>query len=210
MPYTTLVAGTTITASWANASVRDQVVTPFASASARTSAITSPVEGMLSYQADVDLFYYYDGSAWVVIPAMIAARKTADEVVNNSSTLQNDNHLSWPVAANAVYEMRLELVYVTGTTPDIKFGWTYPSGLTMVWQHRGTDLSGNVAFRGNYNAATVLGIGGTTFEEYVTLTGLITVSSTAGTLQLQWAQSTANASDTTLRSGSYGILTRIA
>jgi hypothetical protein len=48
VPYTTLVAGTTITASWANASVRDQGVTPFTTAAARTSAITSPVNGMVS------------------------------------------------------------------------------------------------------------------------------------------------------------------
>jgi hypothetical protein len=64
MPYTTLVAGTTVTASWANASVRDQVVTPFATAAARTSAVTVPVEGMVSYQSDVDLLEHYDGSAW--------------------------------------------------------------------------------------------------------------------------------------------------
>ncbi len=49
MGYSTVVAGTTITASWANANVRDQVVTPFSSTSARDSAITSPVVGMASY-----------------------------------------------------------------------------------------------------------------------------------------------------------------
>lgn len=65
MPYTTLVSGTTITSSWANANVRDQVVTPFASASARTSAITSPVEGMVTYLADSDTLWIYTGSAWI-------------------------------------------------------------------------------------------------------------------------------------------------
>jgi hypothetical protein len=64
MPYTTIVAGTTILASWANASVRDQVVTPFATTSARDSAITSPVDGMLCYITGEDRFYSYDGSAW--------------------------------------------------------------------------------------------------------------------------------------------------
>lgn len=48
MPYTTLVSGTTITASWANSSVRDQVVTPFATTAARDSAITVPVNGMVA------------------------------------------------------------------------------------------------------------------------------------------------------------------
>lgn len=54
MPYTTVVAGTTITATWANANVRDQGVTPFASAAARTSAITTPVAGMVTVLTDTD------------------------------------------------------------------------------------------------------------------------------------------------------------
>lgn len=64
MPYTTIVAGTSITASWANASVRDQVVTPFASTAARTSAVSSPVEGMLSAITGDDRLEAYTGSAW--------------------------------------------------------------------------------------------------------------------------------------------------
>lgn len=66
MPYTTLVAGTVITASWANASVRDQVVTPFASTAARTSAITAAVEGMVTYQTDTDKLEIYNGTTWEV------------------------------------------------------------------------------------------------------------------------------------------------
>jgi hypothetical protein len=64
MPYTTVVPGTAITASWANANIRDQVITPFATATARDAAITSPVEGMVEYLADDDSICYYDGSAW--------------------------------------------------------------------------------------------------------------------------------------------------
>lgn len=70
MPYTTLVAGTTITASWANASVRDQGVTPFATAAARTSAVTAPVEGMLSYRTDADVFEGYDGTGWRIAASL--------------------------------------------------------------------------------------------------------------------------------------------
>jgi hypothetical protein len=70
MPYSTLVPGTTITAAWANANVRDQVVTPFATAAARTSAITSPVEGMLTYLSDSDTLWHYSGTAWVPANAL--------------------------------------------------------------------------------------------------------------------------------------------
>lgn len=65
MPYTTSVAGTTITASWANTNLRDQVITPFSGTTARDAAITSPIEGMFSYQSDTDRVTTYNGSAWV-------------------------------------------------------------------------------------------------------------------------------------------------
>lgn len=65
MPYTTNVAGTTITAAWGNQNVRDQVVTPFANSAARTSAITVPVAGMLSYLTGTKQLEPYDGSGWV-------------------------------------------------------------------------------------------------------------------------------------------------
>jgi hypothetical protein len=65
MPYTTVVTGTTITAAWSNANVRDQVVTPFASSAARTSAVTSPIEGMVSYLSDVNTLEVFDGASWL-------------------------------------------------------------------------------------------------------------------------------------------------
>jgi hypothetical protein len=69
VPYTTNVAGTTITASWGNTNVRDQVVTPFASAAARTSAITTLVDGMASYRSDEGVFegYIAAKTAWLPI-----------------------------------------------------------------------------------------------------------------------------------------------
>lgn len=79
MPYTTVVAGTTITASWGNANVRDQVVTPFANAAARASAITVPVEGMVSFLNDVNSLEVYNGVLW--------AQTKPDH--GNVSTLEN-------------------------------------------------------------------------------------------------------------------------
>lgn len=83
MPYTTLVAGTTITASWANQNVRDQGVTPFASISARTSAITAQVEGMLTYRRDAKVFEWSDGSVW---RPMVGANLARAQRVTASST----------------------------------------------------------------------------------------------------------------------------
>lgn len=69
MPYTTVVAGTVITASWGNM-VRDQLVTPFADAATRNAQILAPVEGMLCALATdpyglTDTLWTYSGSAWI-------------------------------------------------------------------------------------------------------------------------------------------------
>jgi hypothetical protein len=69
MSYTTVVAGTTITASWSNANVRDQVVTPFTNSAARSSAITSPVDGMISVLTTTDRVDVYNGSSWSALVA---------------------------------------------------------------------------------------------------------------------------------------------
>lgn len=65
MPYTTIVAGTYAQAAWANANVRDQAVSQFASTAARDSAITSPVSGMVCVTQDSGLMWVYTGSAWI-------------------------------------------------------------------------------------------------------------------------------------------------
>jgi hypothetical protein len=65
MPYTTVVAGTAITASWSNANVRDQVVTPFASAAARASAVASPPDGMITVLTDSYSVDMCKAGSWV-------------------------------------------------------------------------------------------------------------------------------------------------
>jgi hypothetical protein len=86
MPYTTSVAGTTITASWANANVRDQAVTPFASTTARDSAITAPVAGMVCVTTDTSTVWTYSGTAWVQ-SAQNGAWTTWTPVITQSGTV---------------------------------------------------------------------------------------------------------------------------
>ena len=59
--------GDVLTAASANGYLASQVVMVFASAAARTSAIASPQEGMISYLKDTNSTEYYSGSAWVAI-----------------------------------------------------------------------------------------------------------------------------------------------
>jgi hypothetical protein len=63
MPYTTIVAGTYATASWANANVRDQTIVSFDSTGARDASITSPLPGMVCFinsnDANEGLYVYH-------------------------------------------------------------------------------------------------------------------------------------------------------
>jgi hypothetical protein len=65
--YKEFATGDVLTAADANGYLASQVVMVFASAAARTSAITSPQEGMISFLKDTDVTQYYSGSAWVSI-----------------------------------------------------------------------------------------------------------------------------------------------
>jgi hypothetical protein len=59
--------GDVLTAADANGYLASQVVMVFASAAARTTAISSPQEGMISYLKDTNATQYYSGSAWVSV-----------------------------------------------------------------------------------------------------------------------------------------------
>lgn len=56
--------GEVLTAENVNTYLMEQSVMVFASEAARTSAIGTASEGMLSYLLDTDAIQYYDGAAW--------------------------------------------------------------------------------------------------------------------------------------------------
>lgn len=65
--YIEFATGDVLTAAAANGYLASQVVMVFADAAARTSAIASPQEGMISYLKDTNATQYYSGSAWVSV-----------------------------------------------------------------------------------------------------------------------------------------------
>lgn len=93
--YIEFATGDVLTASAANSYLASQVVMVFASASARTSAIASPQEGMVSYLKDTNAIEYYSGSAWVAVGGggggggkvlQVVAAYTSTETSNSTST----------------------------------------------------------------------------------------------------------------------------
>lgn len=67
--YKEFTTGDVLTAADANGYLASQVVMVFADSAARTTAITSPQEGMISYLKDTNATQYYSGSAWVSVSA---------------------------------------------------------------------------------------------------------------------------------------------
>jgi hypothetical protein len=65
MAYKVFSNGSVLNASDLNDFLMRQSVMVFSSATARTSAITGPTEGMLTYLEDTNRFQYYSGTAWV-------------------------------------------------------------------------------------------------------------------------------------------------
>lgn len=75
----TFSAGETLLASDVNSYLMDQAVMVFDDASARTTAIPSPSEGMVTYLRDVDLVQAWNGAEWVEISggASVTVSETA-------------------------------------------------------------------------------------------------------------------------------------
>lgn len=67
MSYKVFQNGFPLPASDLNNFLMNQSVMAFANAAARSSAIASPIEGMLSYLEDTNTYEGYNGSAWVNI-----------------------------------------------------------------------------------------------------------------------------------------------
>jgi hypothetical protein len=191
MPYTTLAAGTTITAAWGNANVRDQTVTPFASNSARDSAITSPVEGMLCYTTDAKVFWWYNGSKWMRQQKKIYLGSTYS---NATASFTDVGNFSFTGDTGGVYAFDGWLHTVAPTANDLSLQWSLPASATIEWSLRGpasTDAGTQptTVYQGAITTTGPLTIGGMASSGCVgQVTGTIVIDGTSGTCKLQGAQ----------------------
>jgi hypothetical protein len=65
--FKTFSAGAVLTAAEVNTYLMQQSVMVFGGTAARSSAITSPSEGMLTYRTDANALEYYDGTNWTAV-----------------------------------------------------------------------------------------------------------------------------------------------
>jgi hypothetical protein len=146
--------------------------------------------------------------------------KTTNEYVTNTTTLQNDNELVVSLdLANSLFEIEL-LAIVEGTyNSDFKCDWVVSGGVSQTTQRvciggtdQGTspiyDTNANFSARNlnvanTYHGGNAGSYGSSIIERFLVTTVAI------GTLQFRWAQATAVAEDTYLKTGSYIKVSRV-
>lgn len=136
------------------------------------------------------------------IGAMTYIRKPASETVNNSNTLQNDDDFVITVGVSVDYFVEAFLLLSGNVTADWKFGWAL-TNMTV-------DGTMDQGFTPNSVVATIQTIQGTASPAAQAITFATTAmtstlfraqfvihsGATGGTLNFQWAQATADVSDT--------------
>jgi len=142
----------------------------------------------------------------------IAARKTANESVTSSTTLQDDDHLNVTVAANCTYEFTCMLKFDGALAGDLKYQFVGPSGATLTAAVLQIVTGGTVTTEDQLTSmiiSSTLTAGAFTGGGSLLIHGIVVVSSTAGTFKLQWAQDTSNGTATRILQDSFFVLRQI-
>jgi hypothetical protein len=148
-------------------------------------------------------------------PVTEFVRKTATEIVNNSTTFQDDNELFFPVRASEVWDIEAAIGYTSGGAADYKWQFSVPgtgsSGSGLV--HRiiisGTTVQDDVIdWLPNLNGSVVGALGGATNAAFH-IRMLVVVGDADGNLTYQWAQNSATLSDTETLAGSWLIARKV-
>ncbi|MFK0140724.1 hypothetical protein [Streptomyces murinus] len=150
----------------------------------------------------------------------IVAFKAANTDRTATTTLADDPDLSVQIAANATYRVIFYLHYAATDTGRFKTGWTVPSGTTgnrsAVGPDQGVVLSstssGGTGRWGihNFVTACTYGTRNNSGNQCFAMEEATIFTTTAGTLAIQWAQATSDASVTRLAAGSSLHVQRLA
>lgn len=134
----------------------------------------------------------------------VLAYKSADEPLNTNTTLQNDDHLSFSVGANDIYNLLILMVVndASGGSADIKIAFTLPASGAMSLFYVGANGSGTIVVNRWTVSGTSTDLAAATLDNAILIVGTYTGGGTAGTFQTQWAQQTSNASNVTVKKGS--------
>jgi hypothetical protein len=157
--FKTFATGDVLTAADTNGYLM-QGVWVFANAAARTAAVTSPVEGNMSYLSDTNSTEYYSGSAWVAIGGGAA---TSGLNLISTTSLSSVSSQSINSCFSSTYTNYLVILSTTGTSAA-------GASFTMKLRASGTDSSSTYGayLMGLNSAGTTVNNTGSSTSFYLT------------------------------------------
>lgn len=186
------------------ADVEGRLVQRYTSNADRTARNPAPALGEMSIVTTNTWYDRWTGAKWLPCTP-IAKAKTANQIVNNSTVFVNDAELFVPLpVANTWYEVSTLVRYTSAQAADIKFTYTAPAGATVTMAGPGmVTVAAGQSSDADWEGITAPvarpygGAGGVTISAYKVHATVLTGANT-GTLQFQWAQNTADPSNTTM------------
>lgn len=141
--------------------------------------------------------------------------KAADSTPRTAATLVSDPDLTFPVVANATYDVEFMIRWAGLQVAGLRTGWAVPSGTTGNRLSAGPGTANAVEGAANTTEmrwainsyATAVGYtnprNSTTSQTWSWEKGLVEVGGTAGSVTLQWGQFAANATGSIIMAKSY-------
>jgi hypothetical protein len=166
--------------------------------------------GRVIYETDTGNLLVSNGTTFGSVTAATFSTviKTADESVTSSTTVQNDNHLVLAVTASTNYLVEAWVACdgnSGGSGPNLKVSWAGPTGATMRWGWGLEDELSSDTGTWETTISTTETISSSDFggdDVLVFVKGVLQVSTTAGSLQLKWAQASSSSTATRVFTGS--------
>ena len=182
--------GDVLSAAAANGYLASQTVMVFANAAARTSAIASPQEGMVSFLKDTDTLQFYTGSAWSNVDTGASPLTTKGDLYGYSTT-----NARIPIGTNGQV-----LMADSSTATGLKWA-AAPGGLTLITTQAlsgVTSQSVNNCFSSTYQNYVIVFSANTTTANLPTLKLRASgTDSSASYYSTYFAQNLGNSSTTT-------------
>lgn len=157
-------------------------------------------------------FEGFDGSTWISLTGggsgggsissnYVTVIKQANEIVNGSNVVQDDDELQFNIGPNEEWTYRYVIQANSSTTADLRFTINGPAGSTCRTAYADVEgATSNGQYACGTNTANIPGNGAVDLYE---ITGSVVNGATPGVIKLSWAQNVATASDTTVYAGSY-------
>lgn len=132
--------------------------------------------------------------------------KSADETVNNSTTFQADDHLTFTLDANKKALISVYLFINNGNTAEVKVRLVATGATTVRFAGTGAvhDYSYTFNQDGTGGSVRTQETNGATVEYgFIHAHGFVDAGASSRTVTVEWAQLTATAKNTTIQSGSW-------